>query len=140
LQYPFQQGVQKWVRDLNFLYCAEPALHELDFAAEGFEWVDFRDWENSVISFLRRGKSTEELFLIVCNNIPVPRVNYRVGVPRGGFWKEVLNSDARIYGGSNLGNGGGLHAAHFRAHGRDQSLSLTLPPLGVLFFKSEGGR
>jgi 1,4-alpha-glucan branching enzyme len=138
LQYPFHQGVQKWVRDLNHFYRAEPAIYELDFKQEGFEWVDFRDWEESIISFLRRGRRTDDIFLVVCNFTPVPRRNYRVGVPRGGFWKEVLNSDARIYGGSGDGNFGGVEATPVPAHGKYHSLSLTLPPLGVLFLKSEG--
>jgi 1,4-alpha-glucan branching enzyme len=138
LQYPFHQGVQKWVRDLNHFYRAEPAIYELDFKQEGFEWVDFRDWEESIISFLRRGRRTDDIFLVVCNFTPVPRRNYRVGVPRGGFWKEVLNSDARIYGGSGHGNFGGVEATPVPAHGKYHSLSLTLPPLGVFFLKSEG--
>jgi 1,4-alpha-glucan branching enzyme len=138
LQYPLHQGVQKWVRDLNLCYRAEPAIYELDFGQEGFEWVDFRDWEESIISFLRRGRGADDIFLVVCNFTPVPRRNYRVGVPRGGFWKEVLNSDAGIYGGSGHGNFGGVEATPVPAHGKYHSLSLTLPPLGVLFLKSEG--
>jgi 1,4-alpha-glucan branching enzyme len=130
--------VQRWIKDLNDLYRAESALYELDFAKEGFEWVDFRDWEESVISFLRRGESTDDIIFVVCNFTPVPRKNYRVGVPRGGFWKETLNSDAKIYGGSGYGNFGGVEATPVPAHGRYHSLSLTLPPLGVLFFKNEG--
>jgi 1,4-alpha-glucan branching enzyme len=139
LQTPLHQGVQKWVRDLNRFYRAEPAIHELDFRQETFEWIDFRDWEGSTISFLRRGKSTDDIFLVVCNLTPVPRRNYRMGVPREGFWKEVLNSDAKIYGGSGHGNFGGVEATPVSSHGKYHSLSLTLPPLGVLFFKNEGG-
>ena len=139
LQHPFQRGMQRWVQDLNRLYRVEPALHELDFAKEGFEWVDFRDWENTIISFLRRGKSTGDIFLVVCNLTPVPRQNYRIGVPRGGFWGEVLNSDAAMYLGSNWGNSGGVEATPIPAHGRYHSLCLNLPPLAVLFFKSGGG-
>lgn len=131
------RSVQGWVRDLNHLYKYEPALHELDFEREGFEWVDFHDWEGSIISFLRKGRNTSDLFLIVCNFTPVPRQNYRAGVPRGGFWREVLNSDARTYGGSGYGNFGGLEASPVPSHGRFYSLSLTLPPLGVVFFKNE---
>lgn len=139
LQTPSHQGVQKWVRDLNRFYRAEPAIHELDFRQEAFEWIDFRDWEGSTISFLRRGKSTDDIFLVVCNLTPVPKRNYRMGVPREGFWKEVLNSDAKIYGGSGHGNFGGVEATPVTSHGKYHSLSLTLPPLGVLFFKNEGG-
>lgn len=136
LQYPSHQEVQKWVKDLNHLYRNEPALYERDFEMNGFEWIDFHDWEQSIISFIRKGKNTNEIILVACNFTPVPRYNYRVGVPRGGFWREVLNSDAGIYGGGDLGNSGGVEAAPIPAQGRDYSLSLTLPPLGVLFFKS----
>jgi len=138
LQHPLHQEVQRWVKDLNRLYRKEPALYELDFRQEGFEWIDFRDWEGSIISFIRKGKSTDEIFLVICNFTPVPRLNYRVGVPRSGFWKEVLNSDARIYGGSEYGNFGGVEATPVPFHGKYHSLSLILPPLGVLFLKSEG--
>ena len=138
LQYPSHQKIQKWVKDVNHVYRTEPALYELDFSPDGFEWVDFHDWEESVIGFLRKGKTTRDLILTVCNFTPVPRHNYRVGVPRGGFWKEILNSDARTYGGGGHGNFGGVEATPVPAHGKWHSLSLTLPPLGVLFFKSEG--
>jgi len=129
--------VQKWISDLNNFYRNEPAVFELDFSAEGFEWIDFRDSEQSVISFIRKGRSTNCIIVVVCNFTPVPRYNYRVGVPRGGFWGEVLNSDALIYGGSGHGNLGGVRATPIPIHGRLHSISLTLPPLGVLFFKSE---
>ncbi|MEW6584594.1 MAG: 1,4-alpha-glucan branching protein GlgB [Nitrospirota bacterium] len=138
LQYPFHQGVQRWVKDLNRFYRSEPAMYELDFGNKGFEWIDFHDWQKSVISFIRRGSSTDTCVLVVCNMTPVPRRNYKVGVPRGGFWKEVLNSDAEFYNGSGIGNAGGVEASHVRAHGREYSLSLGLPPLGVLFFKNDG--
>lgn len=138
LQYPSHREIQKWVKDLNFLYRNEPALYEMDFDIEGFEWIDFHDWEQSIISFIRKGKTTGDVILIVCNFTPVPRYNYRVGVPRGGFWSEVLNSDAKIYGGSGHGNFGGVEATPVPAQERYHSLSVTLPPLGILFFKSEG--
>lgn len=138
LQYPYHQGVQKWVKDLNRLYRSEKALYELDFSGEGFEWIDFHDWEHSIISFIRKGKSGDTSILIVCNFTPIPRKNYRVGVPQGGHWKEMLNSDAKIYGGSGYGNFGGLEAAPLPMHGRYYSLSLNLPPLGILFFKRQG--
>ncbi|HME44825.1 MAG TPA: 1,4-alpha-glucan branching protein GlgB [Syntrophorhabdales bacterium] len=137
LEHPYHQGVQRWVKDLNHLYRTESALYEQDFAPEGFEWIDFRDGDSSVISFTRRGKSTEDIILVVCNFTPIPRKNYRIGVPRDGFWKESLNSDAKIYGGSGYGNLGGVKATPIAFHGRYHSLSLTLPPLAVLFFKSE---
>jgi 1,4-alpha-glucan branching enzyme len=138
LQDPFHQGVQRWVRDLNHLYKAEPALYELDFSIEGFEWIDFHNWEQSIISFMRKGRSSDEPVLVICNLTPVPRYNYRVGVPKGGFWKEVLNSDAKIYSGSGHGNSGGLETSPVPAHGKYHSLSITLPPLGILFFKHAG--
>ncbi len=138
LEYPYHQGVQAWVKDLNQLYRTESALHAMDFAPEGFEWIDFRDRDSSVISFTRKGKSTEDIILVVCNLTPVPRKNYRIGAPRDGFWKEILNSDAKTYGGSGYGNLGSAEAAPVPFHGRYHSLSLVLPPLAVLFFKSEG--
>jgi 1,4-alpha-glucan branching enzyme len=138
LEYSSHQGVQKWVRDLNHLYRNEPALYELDFATEGFEWIDFHDWEQSIISFIRKGKNSNDIILVVCNFAGVPRENYLVGVPQGGFWKEILNSDAEIYGGSGLGNAGGVESVSRPVQGREFSLSLTLPPLSVLFFKREG--
>jgi 1,4-alpha-glucan branching enzyme len=137
LEHPSHQGVQRWVKDLNHFYRSEPALYELDFSNDGFEWIDFHDWEESTISFLRKGKNTRDIILVVCNLTPVPRDKYRVGVPRGGYWKEMLNSDAEIYWGSNLGNSGGVEAETIPAHGRDHSVSLILPPLGVIFLKSE---
>ena len=140
LQYPFHQGVQRWVKDLNHLYGTEKALHELDFQGEGFEWIDFHNWEQSILSFLRKGKSIDETILVVCNFTPLPRYNYRTGVPAGGFWKEVLNSDAQIYGGSGHGNMGGAEASPVPADRRNLSLSLTIPPLSILFFKREGNK
>ncbi len=135
LEYPYHQGVQRCVRDLNHLYRNEPALHELDFSTDGFEWIDFHDWEESTLSFIRKGRNTDDIILVVCNFTPALRYNYRVGVPRGGFWRELLNSDAEIYGGSGKGNAGGINADPVPAQGRDYSLLLTLPPLGILFFK-----
>jgi 1,4-alpha-glucan branching enzyme len=133
-------GMQKWVRDLNWIYRREAALHELDFSPAGFEWIDCNDSDSSVISLLRKGHSTQDRLLVICNFTPVPRQNYRVGVPRGGFWKEALNSDSGIYGGSGMGNMGGAEAEPHSLHGRSHRLTLTLPPLAVVFFKSEGGR
>jgi 1,4-alpha-glucan branching enzyme len=135
VQYPLHGGVQRWVGDLNRCYRTLPALHDLDFSAEGFSWVDFQDWEKSILSFLRHGKRPEDTVLVVCNFTPVPRFNYQVGVPRGGRWQEVLNSDAAIYGGSNVGNFGMLEAAPIAMQGHFHSLSLVLPPLAVLYLK-----
>ncbi len=136
LQYPEHGGIHGWVRDLNKCYRREPALYEVDFQREGFEWIDCHDAENSIISFVRRGCSTEDIVLVVCNFTPMPCLSYRVGVPRGGHWQEILNSDATLYGGSGVGNFGGKHAAPVGAHGRFYSLALDLPPLGVVFLKS----
>jgi 1,4-alpha-glucan branching enzyme len=138
LQYGPHVGLQRWVGDLNRLYQKEPALHVLDFSPDGFEWVDCNDTENSVISLLRKGKSEADVLAVVCNFTPVPRLNYRVGVPFGGFWREVLNSDAWHYGGSGHGNLGGLEASPISFHGRPYSLNLTLPPLTAVFFKWVG--
>jgi 1,4-alpha-glucan branching enzyme len=127
-------GVQAWVEDLNRLYRGEPALHALDCDPAGFEWVDCCDTENSVAAFLRKD-AQGRVVLAVFNFTPVARPNYRVGVPRDGFWAEELNSDAPRYGGRGWGNFGGVEAAPVAAHGRRHSLSLTLPPLGALFLK-----
>ncbi|MBS1258810.1 MAG: 1,4-alpha-glucan branching enzyme GlgB [Candidatus Scalindua arabica] len=136
LQYPFHQGMQKWVKDLNHLYRTESAIYSLDFSADGFEWIDSNDWEHSIISFIRKDKDTDKIILIVCNFTPVPRHNYKVGVLQEGFWREILNSDAEIYGGSGCGNSRGVEASAKPVHGRKHSISLTLPPLSVLFFKN----
>jgi 1,4-alpha-glucan branching enzyme len=136
LEYPSHQGIQRWVRDLNHLYKSESALHALDFSIDGFEWVDFHDWEQSIISFIRKGKNKGEVILVVCNFTSVPRHNYILGVSGRGFWEEILNSDAEIYGGSGCGNLGKVKASPVPAQGREYSLSITLPPLGVLFFKN----
>jgi 1,4-alpha-glucan branching enzyme len=138
LQFQAHHGVWQWVRDLNNLYRNEPALHELDFENAGFEWVDFSDHEQSIISYLRRGRSSEDVVLVVCNFTPVPRFNYRIGAPFGGYWKELLNSDAGVYGGTGLGNGGGVNALPEAIHGRSHSLELTLPPLSILLLKKAG--
>jgi 1,4-alpha-glucan branching enzyme len=135
-QYDRHAGLQRLVEDLNRLYGAEPALHDLDCEGAGFEWVDCNDSENSVVSFLRRSRSGEEI-AVVCNFTPVPRQSYRIGVPRGGFWRELLNSDSKDYWGSGQGNLGGVEAAPAGNHGRRYSLSLTLPPLAAVFLKRE---
>jgi 1,4-alpha-glucan branching enzyme len=137
LQYPSHSGLQRWVRDLNTLYRAEPALYEMDCDPAGFEWMDCTDYQRSVVSFLRHGRRRGDTLLIVCNFTPVPRQNYRVGVPQGGYWRETLNSDAPLYGGSGQGNIGGLSATPLPIHGRPFSVNMTLPPLSVLIFKPE---
>jgi 1,4-alpha-glucan branching enzyme len=134
---PGHAGIAAWVADLNRLYRDEPALHELDCEPAGFEWIDGSNSEQSVIAFLRRGKSSPEAVAVVFNFTPVVRENYRIGVPGRGFWKELLNSDAPEYGGGGKGNWGGVEAAPIPLHGKSHSLTLTLPPLGVLFLKRE---
>jgi 1,4-alpha-glucan branching enzyme len=135
LQYPVHQGLQKWVGQLNTLYRAETALHQLDTDPAGFEWVDCNDNAASVISLLRKGRGANDAMLVVCNFTPIPRFGYRVGVPFGGYWKEALNSDAKEYDGTGMGNLGGVEAVEAPLHGRTYSISLTLPPLAALFLK-----
>jgi 1,4-alpha-glucan branching enzyme len=131
--------IQRWTADLNRLYRDEPALHELDFDGAGFEWVDADNWEQSLVSFLRRGTAPGGNILAVANFTPQTHFGYRVGAPAGGFWRELLNSDAGDYGGSGKGNLGGVEAEAQPAHGRPFSIAITVPPLGIVLFKS-GGR
>ncbi len=135
LAYGPHQGVQLWMKDLNALYRREAALFYDDFTTGGFEWIDHNDWQGSIISFLRKGPAPEDAVIVVCNFTPVPRYNYHIGAPAGGFWQELLNSDGREYGGSGIGNGGGVWASPVGCHGRYFSLPLTLPPLSVIFLK-----
>jgi 1,4-alpha-glucan branching enzyme len=137
LQNPAHAGLKRWVRDLNTVYRGQPALYEQEFGPEGFEWIDCKDFQRSVISFLRQGKGGDDRLLFVCNFTPMPRVNYRIGVPFGGKWKEILNSDAPLYGGSGEGNWGGLSATPLPIHGRPFSINVTLPPLGIVVFQPE---
>ena len=137
LQYPLHRGLQSWVEQLNRLYAGEPALHELDADPKGFEWIDCNDNVASTLALVRKGKSSTQNIVVACNFTPVPRIGYRLGVPGGGFWRELLNSDAKEYGGSGIGNLGGVVAEEQPAHGRPYSLSLTLPPLAAVFLKAE---
>jgi len=136
LESPYHSGVRRWVCDLNRLYRGEKILHECEFQPSCFEWVDCSDSVQSVLSLLRKGKGDGEVVLGVFNFTPVPRCGYRIGVPRSGAWKEILNSDAADYGGSGVGNLGAVMSEAVSCHGRDQSISLTLPPLGAVFLKS----
>ena len=129
------RGVQRWVRDLNTCYRGEPALHALDFDAAGFEWIDCDDALQSTLSYERRDRSGQQHMLIACNFTPVTRYNFRLGAPHGGYWTEALNGDATLYGGSGVGNLGGVMASPIPAHGRTHSLTVTLPPLAVVMFK-----
>jgi 1,4-alpha-glucan branching enzyme len=137
LQYPSHESLRTWMKHLNILYRAEPALHELDFVNDGFAWDDLSDWEQSVVSFFRKGKNPGDTLLVVINFTPVPRHGYRVGVPSAGYWRELLNSDALEYGGSGQGNFGGVASASDPMHGHAQSLAITLPPLGMVIFKRQ---
>jgi 1,4-alpha-glucan branching enzyme len=138
LEFPLHAGLCGWLRDLNRLYRSEPALHILDFRPEGFAWVDCNDSEQSVVSLLRFGPDREDAVLGAFNFTPVVREGYRVGVPAGGFWHELLNSDAGAYGGSGVGNLGGVKSEPTPWHARPHSIRLTLPPLGAVFLKRDG--
>ncbi len=135
LQYEPHKGLQNFVRDLNRVYCSEPALYELDYDPEGFQWIDFRDTDANVVSFIRKGKDPEQILIFVFNFTPVPRMDYRIGAPRPGFYREVINSDSAAYGGSNIGVKGGVTAETRPWHNQPCSLSLNLPPLGMLVLK-----
>lgn len=137
LMFPSHQGVLRTISDLNRLYRSEPALHEFDCDPKGFEWVDANDADASVYSFLRKSRHGETI-LVVLNATPVVREDYRVGVPAGGWWRELFNSDSEYYWGSGQGNAGGVMAEETPSHGRPFSLRLRLPPLGALFFKHNG--
>lgn len=137
LAYPLHAGLRKYLQDLNRFYRTETALYERDSDPEGFSWVDCSDVKKSVISYLRTGGPAAGTVLVVCNAAPVPRYGYRIGVPEGGFWREVLNSDADVYGGSGVGNLGSVAADPDPLHGQPHSLALTLPPLATLIFKHE---
>ena len=137
LKQDMHRGLQRWVRDLNTFYRSDPAMYEADGEPGGFEWIDCDDRQNSTVSFLRRPAGGARSIVFVCNFTPLPHHNYRIGVPEGGWWKEVLNSDATLYGGSGQGNGGAIEASPLSMHGRPHSLTLTAPPLGVVVFQQE---
>ncbi len=138
LQYSFHDGAKRWVRDVNAFYRSTPALYRHDFSPEGFQWLDCNDADSSTLAWLRKGDSAQDVVLIVCNFTPVPRENFRVGVPLGGQWHERLNSDARDYGGSGAGNFGKVEAAPLPSHGQNHSLTLRLPPLAILYLTPTG--
>jgi 1,4-alpha-glucan branching enzyme len=115
---------------------SDPAMYEYDCKPQGFEWVDCQDNEQSVVAYLRKSSDADDVVLVVVNFTPVPRSGYRIGVPQRGFWKEVLNSDATVYGGSGVGNYGGVWSDDWAKHGHDQSISLTLPPLSMVILKA----
>jgi 1,4-alpha-glucan branching enzyme len=135
---PAHAGMQRLVRDLNRIYSAQPALHRRDASAEGFRWLVGDDRANSVFAFLRQGDPGDPPILVVCNMTPTPRRHYRIGVPQAGLWREIANTDSRFYGGSDIGNDGGVAATAEPAHGEAQSLELTLPPLATIMLRAEG--
>ena len=134
LEYDEHKGTQALVRDLNRVYVNESALHELDHEEGGFEWIDHSDAENSLFSFVRRDRAGETI-VVVTNATPVPRTGYHLGVPDGGFYEEILNSDAQVYGGSNIGSCGGIPSSDHEAHGKHQSIQVDIPPLATVLFK-----
>lgn len=136
LEYDRHLGIKRWVADLNSLYKEEKALYELDFSPEGFDWIDIADSRKSVISFYRKGNKEEDSLIAALNFTPIPRYNYRIGVRKKGFYRELLNSDSTFYGGSDMGNFGGVNAKPIPFHGKDYSVSLTLPPLSITILKS----
>ncbi len=138
LESPLHAGLQRWVRDLNACYRGEPALHERDCEPAGFRWIDANDAEQSTLSFLRNGRREDDQVLVLCNFTPVPRHNFRVGVPTAGSWRELLNSDSREYGGSGQGNLGAVESTPVSWHGQPRSLNLTLPPLAMLALAAPG--
>jgi len=138
LQYPYQAGLQRCVADIQRVYRSHPALFQVDFDWRGFEWLESHDNENSVFAFLRRGREPQDMVVVVCNFTPVPRYNYRVGVPTGGPWREILNTDSSLYSGSNVGNGGTVWALDEGWAGQPHSVCLTLPPLGAVYLRPGG--
>jgi 1,4-alpha-glucan branching enzyme len=137
LDWPMHRAVSRFVGDVNRLYHDEPSLHELDFESDGFEWIDFRDTDQSILAFTRRAKDRDDFLILVYNFTPEPRHGYRIGVPQPGRYRELLNSDSEVYGGSNVGNLGGVSSDAVPFHGQHWSIRLTLPPLAVIVLKPD---
>jgi len=137
LEHESHRKLQQFVKDLNAFYRREPALHEVDYSWEGFQWIDFQDADASLISFFRRGKNPDDVIVFACNFTPLLRENYRIGLPLPGFYREVLNSDSEYYWGSNAGNEGGVTAEEIPSHSLPYSAEITFPPLAVVIFKRE---
>jgi 1,4-alpha-glucan branching enzyme len=133
-------GLRLLVGDLNQLYRSSAALHTSEYTSASFEWIDAHDGEKNIISFLRKGRTDDELIAVICNFSPMPRPNYRVGIPRAGFWSEVFNSNGRQYGGTGEGNFGGTEAVPIPLHGRSYSLTVDVPPLAAVFFRWDGAK
>ncbi len=136
---PPHRGVQRLMSDLNHLHTGEPALHEVDFEWAGFEWIDANDAQDSILSFIRRAKNTDDFVVVVCNFTPVVRGDYRVGVPTAGYYHEILNTDSAYYDGSDAGNAGGVRAEPIPWHGRPWSIKMKVPPLAAVYFKPQRG-
>jgi 1,4-alpha-glucan branching enzyme len=135
LEFDYHRKLQALMRELNRLYCSNPALYQVDFHYTGFEWIDFHDWEASIIAFLRRAEDPSDFLLFCCNFTPVPRHGYEFGVPEEGFYEEILNTDSELFGGSNVGNGGCVSSRPVPKHNRPYSIAVTLPPLAVVAFR-----
>jgi 1,4-alpha-glucan branching enzyme len=135
LHWPVHYTLQTMVKEINWLYRREPAMFEVDDSFAGFEWIDFRDAEASVIAFVRFAKNRTDFLVFVCNFTPVPRHGYRIGVPSAGEYHEIFNTDSAMFGGSNMGNGGSVIAEPVSSHGRPASVRVVLPPLGMVVFK-----
>ncbi len=137
LEFEFHRKLQAFAGALNRFYREQPALYQVDFNYNGFEWVDFHDVDNSVIAFLRKAEDPDDFLLFCCNFTPVPRLSYRFGVPAEGYYEEILNTDSDMFGGSNMGNAGGAASEPVATHGRPHSISITLPPLAVVAFRKK---
>ncbi|MDA1160378.1 MAG: 1,4-alpha-glucan branching protein GlgB [Planctomycetota bacterium] len=135
LKFPNHAGISRLVKDLNRLYCSNPAMHQFDTSQEGFQWIDCDDAEKSTYSFIRRSSDHDDFFVIALSFTPVVREEFRIGVPKAGYYREAFNTDADIYGGSNVGNKGGMYSEPVAAHGFEHSLSITLPPLAMTVFR-----
>ncbi|MBV8864534.1 MAG: alpha amylase C-terminal domain-containing protein [Acidobacteriaceae bacterium] len=135
LQFPVHQKLKAFCAAINQLYRSEPAMYEIDFQYKGFEWIDFHDADHSIVIFVRRAKRPEDYLVFACNFTPQPHYKYRIGFPEAGLHLEIFNSDAGIFGGSNLGNFGAVEAVKAPSHGRPASAEIVLPPLGVVVFK-----
>jgi 1,4-alpha-glucan branching enzyme len=131
----FHDGLKTFLKDLNEVYRSHGALHEVDFEWPGFSWIRCDDWQNSVFAHIRHARDRDDFVVCVLNFTPVPRTDYRIGVPRPGFYSEIINSDSSLYGGTDVGNAGGAYSADIPSHGQNQSLLLRLPPLGMLILK-----
>jgi 1,4-alpha-glucan branching enzyme len=137
LGYEKHAKLKDWVKDLNHFYKSQPALYEVDFDSNGFRWIEANDTDASTYSYIRYAKDKSDYLIIIMNFTPVVREHYQLGVPEAGFYKEMLNSDSEIYGGSNVGNIGGVQSHDLAKHGLPHSVSLTVPPFGMLILKKE---